>query len=140
MKVTLKRLNNDVHFEGINLDGNTIHLDGSPEIGGEGKGMRPTESLLTSIAACSSIDVVVLLKKMGQQLDDIKVEITGERAEDQVPKIFTKIHLHFILTGKIKEEKAAQAVKMSAETYCTVAKMVDKVAEVTYDFEIVENA
>ena len=138
MKVTLKRLNKDVLFEGANADGNTIQLDGSPEIGGEGKGMRPTESLLVSIAACSSIDVVLLLKKMRQQLDDINVEITGERAEDQVPKIFTKIHLHFILTGDIKTEKAAQAIQMSAEKYCTVAKMVDSVAEITYDFEIVK--
>ncbi len=137
MKVTLKRLNKDVLFEGANAEGNTIHLDGSPEIGGEGKGMRPTESLLVSIAACSSIDVVVLLKKMRQQLDDIQVEITGERAEDQVPKIFTKIHLHFILTGKIKPEKAAQAVQLSADKYCTVAKMVDSVAEITHDFEII---
>lgn len=137
MKVTLKRLNKDVLFEGANADGNTIQLDGSSDIGGEGKGMRPTESLLVSIAACSSIDVVLLLKKMRQQLDDINVEITGERAEDQVPKIFTKIHLHFILTGKIKEEKAAQAIEMSAEKYCTVAKMVDSVAEITHDFEII---
>lgn len=137
MKVTLKRLNKEVLFEGANAEGNTIHLDGSPDIGGEGKGMRPTEALLVSIAACSSIDVVILLKKMRQQLDDINVEITGERAEDQVPKIFTKIHLHFILTGNIKEEKAAQAIQLSADKYCTVAKMVDSVAEITHDFVIV---
>ena len=137
MKVTLKRLNKAVLFEGTNAEGNTITLDGSPDIGGEGKGMRPTEALLVSLAACSSIDVVVILEKMRQQLDDINVEITGERAEDQVPKIFTKIHLHFILTGNIKPEKAAQAVQMSGEKYCTVSKMVDKVAEVTFDFEII---
>lgn len=136
MNITLKRLNKAVLFEGTNSDGNTLILDGSPDIGGEGKGMRPTEALLTSLAACSSIDVVILLKKMRQQLDDIQVEVSSERAEDQVPKIFTKINLHFILTGDIDEKKAAKAVKLSAEKYCTVSKMIDKVAEVTFDFEI----
>jgi len=139
MNVTLKRLNDAVLFEGMNDEGNTLILDGSPEIGGEGKGMRPTEALLTSIAACSSIDVVVLLKKMRQQLDDIQVKVTSERAQDQVPKIFTKINLHFILTGDIDEKKAAKAVQLSAEKYCTVSKMVDKVAKVTFDFEIVND-
>ena len=137
MKVTIKRLNKDVLFEGTNAEGNTIQLDGSSAVGGVGKGMRPTEALLTSLASCSSIDVVVLLKKMRQQLEDIQVEVTGERAEDKIPKVFRKIHLHFILTGNINHEKAAQAIEMSAERYCTIAKMIDRVAEVTHDFEIV---
>ena len=77
MKVTVKRLNKDVLFEGTNAEGNTIQLDGSSAVGGVGKGMRPTEALLTSLASCSSIDVVVLLKKMRQQLEDIQVEVTG---------------------------------------------------------------
>ena len=137
MNITLNRINDAVLFEGTNKDGNTITLDGSPDIGGEGKGMRPTEALLVSIAACSSIDVVILLKKMRQRLDDIQVEVSSERAADQVPKIFTKINLHFILTGDIEESKAAKAVRLSAEKYCTVSKMVDKVADVTFDFEII---
>ncbi len=136
MKLTLKRLNDAVLFEGQNADGNTIVMDGSPDVGGVGKGVRPTEALLFGLASCSSIDVVLILKKMRQRLDDIQVEIDAQRAEDQVPKVFTKIHLTFHLKGELKPEKVEQALQMSIEKYCTVAKMIDKVAEISYGFTI----
>ena len=136
MKVTVQRLNDAVLFEGKNTDGNTIILDGSTNIGGEGKGMRPTEALLVSLASCSSIDVVLILKKMRQQLDDIKVEVDAEQAIDQVPKVFTKIHMTFHLKGEIKPIKAEQAIQKSLEKYCTVAKMIEGKAEITSEFTI----
>jgi len=136
MSLVLKRLNDAVLFEGYGANGNSIVIDGGPDAGGVGKGVRPTEALLFGLASCSSIDVVLILKKMRQQLDDIQVEIDSERAEDQVPKIFTKIHLTFHLKGKLRPEKVEQALKMSVEKYCTVAKMIDQVAEITHSFTI----
>ncbi len=138
MKLTLKRLNDAVLFEGENAGGNSIIIDGSPDIGGVRKGVRPTEALLFSLASCSSIDVVLILKKMRQRLDDIQVEIDAQRAEDRVPKVFTKIHLTFHLKGEMKLDKVEQALQMSVEKYCTVAKMIDKVAEITYSYTIGE--
>ena len=135
MKVTLQRLNDAVHFEAKNEDGNTIHLDGSPEVGGEGKGVRPMQALLMSLAGCSSIDVVSLLKKMRQPLEDMRVEVNGERV-DAVPAVFDKIHLQFFLKGKLDEAKVAKAIGMSVEKYCSVARMLDKAAEITWGFEI----
>lgn len=135
MHITLQRLNDAVHFEAKNDDGNTIHLDGSPDIGGEGKGVRPMQALLMSLAGCSSMDVVSLLKKMRQPLEDMRVEVQGHRV-DAVPAVFDKIHMQFILKGEIEEEKARKAIAMSVEKYCSVAKMLDKTAEITWSVEL----
>lgn len=136
MKINLKRLNDAVHFEGINAHGNTIHMDGSEAIGGEGKGVRPMELLLFGIASCSGIDIVSLLKKMRQNLEDIQVEVTGEREEGAVPAVFTDIHVHYKIFGDVKEDKAQKAVKMSMEQYCSVSKMIEKAAKITYSVEV----
>ncbi|MCC6725217.1 MAG: OsmC family protein [Saprospiraceae bacterium] len=135
MHITLQRLNDAVHFEAKNSDGNTIHMDGSPEIGGEGLGVRPMQALLMSLAGCSSMDVVSLLKKMRQPLEDMRVEVNGHRV-DAVPAVFDKIHMQFILKGEIEEEKARKAIGLSVEKYCSVAKMLDKTAEITWGVEI----
>ena len=137
MQIKLKRLNSAVHFEGSNEDGNTIHLDGSPGIGGEGKGVRPMQLLLMSLAGCSSMDVVAILKKMRQPLEDIQVEVNGERTTGEIPAIFKKIHLHFILKGDLEEAKVDRAISISVDKYCSVARMLDKVAEISGTFEIV---
>lgn len=136
MKVRLKRLNDAVRFEGVNDAGNSVIIEGGPDAGGEGKGVRPTEALLMSLAACSSVDVVMILKKMRQDLQDIQVDIEGERAMDQVPAVFTKIHLTFYLTGQIKPAKAEQALKLSVEKYCTVVKMLEGSVGITYSYEL----
>ena len=133
--IKLKRINNDVHFEAFNEDGNSIHMDGSPDIGGEGKGVRPMETLLMAIAGCSSIDVVLILKKMRQKLEDLEVEVVGERV-DTIPRVFKSIHIKYILTGNLKEKKVAEAVRLSMEKYCSVSKMIEKAAEITYEYEI----
>ncbi len=140
MKIELKRLNKAVHFECRNEEGLTIHTDGSPEIGGEGRGPRPMQLLLMSHAACSSIDVVTLLQKMRQPLEDIRVEVDGERDTTQVPAIFKKIHLHYILTGHIEREKAEKAIALSVEKYCSVGVMLSKSAEITWSLAIINPA
>lgn len=136
MKIKLQRLNDAVHFEGVNEDGNTVHLDGSPSIGGEGKGLRPMQLLLISLAGCSSMDVVSLLKKMRQPLADMSVEVSGERVEGEVPAVFKKIHLHFVLKGELQPEKVEKAISRSVEKYCSVAKMIDTVAAITWSYAI----
>lgn len=138
MKITLNRINDAVHLKAVNEDGNFIEMDGSPEIGGEGKGPRPMQVLLMSLAGCSSMDVLSMLKKMREPLEDYKVEIEGEREPDAVPAVFTKIHVHYILKGKLKEENVSKAIKLSMEKYCSVSKMLEKTAEITYSHVIVE--
>ena len=136
MHITLQRLNDAVHFEGKNDDGNTIHLDGNPNFGGEGKGVRPMQLLLMSLAGCSSMDVVSLLTKMRQTLDDIRVEVNGERDTNEVPPVFKKIHLKFFLKGNLDEEKVTKAISKSVDKYCSVARMLEGKAEISWDYEI----
>jgi putative redox protein len=136
MKIHLKRVNDAVRFEASNARGHTLLVEGSANIGGEDLAPSPTELLLTSHAACTAIDVVELLRKMRQKLTHIELETEGIRAQDQVPKIFTHIHLHYILYGQIHAAKAEKAISMSIEKYCTVSKMIDQVAKITHSFAI----
>lgn len=138
MEVNIKRLNDAYHFQATNDSGNIINMDGSPEIGGENKGFRPMQTLLGALGGCSAIDVVMILKKQKEPLEDIDIKITGERYGDRIPKTFKAIHLHYILKGKINKDKAARAVELSMEKYCSVGMMLKAAAEITYGFEIVE--
>lgn len=136
MKISLKRLNDAVHFECANETGNTIHTDGAPAVGGEGKGVRPMELLIMGTASCSSIDIVNILKKMRQDLQDIAVEVEADKEKVGTYSEFKKIHLHYTLTGDLKEEKVAQAIALSIEKYCSVSKLLEKTAEITYSYSI----
>ena len=139
MKIHLRRLNQAVHFECTNDEGLSIHTDGSPEIGGEGKGPRPMQLLLMSHAACSSIDVVTLLKKMRQPLEDIQVDVDGERDTTQTPAVFHKIHLHYTLKGDLDPRSVEKCIRLSVEKYCSVGVMLAKTAEVTWTYAIVND-
>lgn len=138
IKIELKRLNDAFHFEAANENGNSVYMDASPDIGGTNKGMRPMQMLLAAMGGCSSIDVVNILKKQKQDLKDIKVTITGEREQNAVPSLFTEVHAHFRLYGKLDKDKAAKAVTLSVDKYCSVAKTLEKTAKVTYSFEIID--
>jgi putative redox protein len=140
MKVFLKRVNNSVLFEASNGRGHTIKIEGSRDIGGQDSAPSPTELLLMSQAGCTAIDVVELLKKMRQPLEHLEIETEGHRAQDQVPKIFTGIHLHYKLYGDVNPEKADKAIAMSLSKYCTISKMIDQVAKLTYSFEVIRDA
>lgn len=131
MKITLNRLNDAVHFEMQTEDGHTLHLDGSPEIGGEDKGPRPMQVVLMALVGCSSIDVVSILKKMRQKIGTFRVEVKGDRV-DTVPKVFNHIELHFHIGGDVKESKAIQAIEMSLQKYCSVSKMLEKSVDISY--------
>jgi putative redox protein len=139
MKARVKWIEN-VCFMGESETGHAVVLDGAPEAGGRNLGMRPMEMLLISMGACSSFDVVTILKKARQPVTDCVAELQAERA-DEVPKVFTKIHVRFVVTGKgLNPVQVERAVKLSAEKYCSASIMLGKAAEVTHDFEIVEAA
>ncbi len=137
MKARVKWLDN-MSFVGESGSGHSVVMDGPPELGGRNLGVRPMEMLLLGLGGCSSFDVVLILQKSKQQVIDCEVEIEAERA-DKEPKVFTRIHLHFIVTGReLVEEKVARAIKLSAEKYCSASIMLAKTAEVTHDFEVRE--
>lgn len=135
MKVRVKWIE-DVAFMGESETGHAVILDGSPENGGRNIGMRPMEMLLIGMGGCTSFDVVTILKKSRQSIVDCVAEISAERA-NEVPKVFTKIHVHFIVTGHdLNEGQVSRAVKLSAEKYCSASIMLGKSVEITHGYEI----
>ena len=119
--------------------GHAIVVDGPPDIGGRNLGVRPMELMLMSVGSCSAVDIVHILKKARQPVTDVQVEVKGERADTE-PKVFTKIHLHFIVSGKgMLANQVERAVKLSAEKYCSASIMLGRAgAQVTHDFELRE--
>ena len=118
--------------------GHTITMDGPPESGGQNLGVRPMEMLLLGVAGCTMIDVVTTLKKMRQDLSHLETKINAERATDH-PKVFTDIHIQFILKGQnLDEKKVDKAITLSAEKYCSASIMLGEMATITHDFEVIE--
>lgn len=137
MKITLERVNQATHLRAYNEEGASADMDGAPKIGGEGKGMRPMQMLLTALGGCSAMDVISLLEKMRQPLEDLKMEVDGEREEGVHPSLFTKINIHYTLYGDIDVKKAERAIELSVERYCSVGKTIEKTAEITWSYEII---
>ena len=131
----------NVAFEAKSESGHTVVMDGSAEYCGENRGPRPMELILMGLGGCASFDIVTILKKSRQDVTDVVCQLKAERA-DTIPAVFTKIHLHFIVTGKaVKNKRVEKAVELSAEKYCSASKMLaDGGVEITHDFEIVEAA
>ncbi len=137
MKTRVKWLDN-MSFVGESASGHSVVMDGPPEAGGRNIGIRPMEMLLLGLGGCSSFDVVMILQRSKQDLIDCEVEIEAMRAETE-PKVFTKIHLHFIVKGKnLSEAKIKRAIELSAEKYCSASIMLGKVAEMTHDYEVIK--
>ncbi|MGY8874521.1 MAG: OsmC family protein [Gammaproteobacteria bacterium] len=123
---------------GKSHSGHSITMDGPTDIGGENLGVRPMEMLLLGVAGCTMIDVVTTLKKMRQNLTHCETKISAERA-DEHPKVFTDIHIHFIVQGKdLDSKKVDKAITLSAEKYCSASIMLGKTANITHDFEVIE--
>ncbi|MDP3420287.1 MAG: OsmC family protein [Thiobacillus sp.] len=137
MKARVKLIEG-VSFVGQSESGHSVVMDGAPESGGKNLGVRPMEMLLIGLGGCSAFDVVLILRKSRQQITDCVADLSAERAESD-PKVFTKIHVHFTVTGKdLDPKRVEQAVKLSAEKYCSASIMLGKTAEITHDFEVVE--
>lgn len=129
----------DIHWKGNMLfqtntpSGHTISLDAAKEVGGEDKGPRPTEVLLSAVGTCSGIDIVDILRKMRLNVESFSMEVSGERREEH-PRSFTHVHMHYILKGDLPEEKVRRAVDLSISNYCSVSHSLS--AKVTASFEI----
>ena len=138
MKARIKWIEN-VSFLGETGSGHAVLMDGAPEGGGRNLGPRPMEMLLVGTGGCTAYDVVHILKKGRQPISDCVVEIDAERAEED-PKVFTKIHLHFVVKGKgLNPSQVERAISLSAEKYCSASIMLGKTADITHDFELVED-
>ncbi|CAC9598116.1 Protein YhfA [uncultured Gammaproteobacteria bacterium] len=121
---------------GESASGHAIVMDGPEDLGGKNLGIRPMEMLLLGMGGCTTVDVVSTLKKMREIVNDCRVEISADRA-DEHPKVFIKIHLHFIIKGEnLNEKKVAKAVSLSADKYCSASIMLGKTAIVTHNFTI----
>ncbi|MCH8497973.1 MAG: OsmC family protein [Marinobacter sp.] len=136
MKTTIEWAG-DASFKATSGSGHTVQMDGPPDHGGRNLGPRPMEMLLMGLGGCSSFDVMSILQKSRQEVTACRAEIEAERA-DAVPAVFTRIHLHFIVTGhNLKESQVKRAVSLSAEKYCSASIMLEKGGvEITHSFEI----
>ncbi|MGZ4981802.1 MAG: OsmC family protein [Methylobacter sp.] len=137
MQVTVKWVDG-VMFVGETGSGHAVIMDGPPDHGGRNIGIRPMEMLLLGVGGCSSFDVVQILQKGRNDIVKCVTEVTAERV-DAIPSVFSKIHLHFIVTGHdLKAATVERAVKLSAEKYCSASIMLSKAVEITHDFEVIE--
>lgn len=125
-------------MEAKNEDGNSIQMDSALDIGGEGKGMRPMQLLLAAVGGCSAIDVILILKKQKQIIDDFEVEVEGEREKIEDYSLFRDICLHFKFKGQVDKEKAERAVKLSVDKYCSVSKTLEPTAKISYKVSVNE--
>ena len=138
MKTTVKWTDGAM-FVGESDSGHTVVMDGPADLGGRNLGPRPMEMLLLGTGGCSVYDVMSMLKKSRQQVVDCRVELEAERA-DVVPAVFTRIDMHFVVTGiGLKESQVKRAVGLSAEKYCSASIMFGAAGvEMNHSFEIVE--
>src|SRR5256714_5220871 len=132
------RWTGDMTFLAETGSNHVVAMDGAPEGGGRNLAPRPMEMVLVGTGGCTAYDVVLILRKSGQDITGCEVELTSERAPAD-PKVFTRIHMHFIVRGRsLKRNLVEQAIRLSHEKYCSASIMLGKTAEISKDFEIVE--
>ena len=136
MKITLKRINENYHFELQNERGHKVYLDSRAEFGGNDLAPSPMELLLMGVAGCSAIDIISILKKQRQSITCYYAEVEGERVQVEEAKPFKKITVTICLEGNIDEEKAQKAAQLSFEKYCSVSKTIEPTATIDYQIKI----
>lgn len=135
MKINLKRVDDNFRLLATSERGDTVYTDGSAKIGASEQGWRPMEMLLVSLAGCSAIDVISILSKQRQTIDDFQIEIDGDR-RDGTPAPYEAIRLHFIVTGAVKESKMQKAIDLTVGKYCSVYFSLHPDIDVRYTYEI----
>lgn len=135
MKITIDHLDN-LHMEAQNEEGGLIRMDGTTEIGGLEGGFSPMQLLLAGVGGCSAIDIIGILEKQKQDLQDLKVEVDGDRQSKGTYSEFTTIHINYIFTGDLDEKKVERAINLSLDKYCSVTKTLEKTSDITHSFEI----
>ena len=137
MKARIKWIE-DVKFIAEADSGHAIVLDGPPDLGGMNRGVRPMEMILMGLGGCTAFDVVSILKKSRQPVENCEVVLSAERSES-IPKVFTSIHIQFLVYGKgLQEKQVKRAVELSAEKYCSASIMLGKVVAISHDYKILE--
>lgn len=136
MEINLIRKSGKFNFEASNDNGFTVELDAKPAIGGEGKGFRPMETLLVGLGGCSGIDVVNVLTKQKEPLDDIKISIKATRKDEEMPPIFDVIDIHFDLFGDLSAQKVERALQMTFDKYCSVSNILGRSATINFTYTI----
>ncbi len=136
MKIVIHKTDENYKMTATNESGNTVLMDASKDIGGEESAFRPMQLLLAALGGCSTIDIVMILKKQRQKIDALEVEIEADRIKVGEASIFKNIHLIFKAKGVIKPEKLEQAIKLSLDKYCSVAKTLEPTATITYSYTI----
>ncbi len=136
MQVELVRVDNAFHFEAVGTSGVTQHIDGATDIGGHNAGARPMEMLLMGLAGCSAIDVILILQKQKQVVDDFRLKVDGLREKGAVPAPFKKIHITYLLKGKLDSAKVKRAIDLSMDKYCSATAQFRPSTDITYSFEV----
>lgn len=136
MEINLSRKSGKFNFEAINENGFKVELDAKPAIGGEGKGFRPMETLLVGLGGCSGIDIVNVLTKQKEPLDDIKINIKATRKDEEMPPIFDVIDIHFDLYGNLSVPKVERAIQMTFDKYCSVSNILGRSATINFTYAI----
>lgn len=134
VEVKLKRVKN-CNFEAVNSGGQVAMIDGPPSLGGEDKGVRPMEMILMGLAGCSSMDLLLILGKQRQNPEDIEVTVKGTRV-DEVPAVYSDIHMHFEVSGEVDLKKLQKAADLSVEKYCSVVKMLQNSVKITHSVSL----
>lgn len=132
MKISIKRSNEDYGMEAVNDTGNTVFMDGSEQIGGQNKGMRPMQLLLTALGGCTSIDVISIFKKQKLKIDNFEVDVDGDSVKEGGHSVYKTICITFKIDGDISIEKAKRAIELSLNTYCSVSKALEYSSEISY--------
>lgn len=138
MQVELVRIDDAFHFQANGMSGVPVDIDAAENIGGHNAGSRPMELLLMGLGGCTAIDVILIMKKQRQVIEDLKISVSGEREKIEGTEMtpFRKINIHFQFKGNILEEKAKKAIELSMEKYCSATAQFSGSAEITHTFEI----
>ena len=136
MKVHLKRVDDAFHFTGTGSDNIPVNIDAAASVGGNNAGARPMEMFLMSLASCSAIDIILILKKQRQKIESFDITVDGQRRENEIPAVFEKINIHFSFNGELDRVKVKRAIDLSMDKYCSVSAMLRPMVEITTSFSI----
>jgi putative redox protein len=137
MKINMRRVDDNFLMEAVNSRGNTVLLDADPETGGQGAGIGPMQVLIAAMGACSTIDLVIILRKKREDIKDLTIEIDAERQEGKPPSLYSKIHAHYTLFGDLDPVKVERSLELSVEKYCSVAETLKLAgAGITWSYDI----
>lgn len=136
MEINLKLQDAAYHLKASNDEGRFVEIDGSPDIGGNNKGMRPMQLMLSAIGSCSSMDILSILRKQKQEIKDYHVKVTANREKGKIPSLFESIHIHYEFTGSLDAAKVERAISLSLTKYCSVSRIMEKSANISHSYNI----